>query len=60
MDLKNWQTTVGGIIVALPQIIPILGITIPVPILNLVTAIGAVWLGYVAKDKNVTGGTKQQ
>jgi|WetSurMetagenome_2_1015567.scaffolds.fasta_scaffold1626890_2 hypothetical protein len=60
MDFKNWQTTVAGLVVALPQLIQILGIAIPVPFLNLITAVGAVALGYVAKDKNVTGGTKQQ
>ena len=56
----NWKTTVSGLIVALPQIIQLLGISVPVPILNLITALGAVALGYTAKDKDMTGGTRSE
>lgn len=58
--MKNWQTTVAGLVTGLPQILSLLGLAIPVPFLNLVTALGAIALGYFAKDWNVTGGTKQQ
>ena len=58
--MKNWQTTVAGLLTGLPQILAVTGVAIPVPFLNLISASGAIALGYFAKDWNVTGGTKQQ
>ena len=60
MDIKNWKTSVGGLIVALPNIATVIGIAIPDPISKLIMAIGAIWFAYFAKDKNVTGGTVNQ
>ena len=60
IKVKNWQTTVAGLIAGLPQIIALLGLSIPTPFLNLITALGVIGIGYFAKDKDVTGGTKQQ
>jgi len=60
MNMKNWKTTVGGVIAAMPQILPVMGIVIPEPISKLVMAIGLCWFAYFAKDKNVTGGSVSQ
>ena len=54
----SWKTTIGGIILAIAQILPQLGVA--ADIVGIVSAIGAVILGASAKDSNVTGGTKQQ
>mgnify|MGYP001571708271 CR=1 FL=1 len=55
MDLKNWKTSLAGLLMALPQILPLLGMALPTPIMQVLTALGALLL-YFAKDKNVTGG----
>ena len=60
MDIKNWKTTVGGLVVALPTILTTVGIIIPEPISKLIMALGAIWFAYFAKDKDVTGGTTIQ
>jgi hypothetical protein len=58
--MKSWQTTLAGLITGLPQILSVIGVAIPTPFLNLISALGAIALGYFAKDWNVTGGTKAQ
>ncbi len=55
---KNWQPTLGGILMALAQVLPQFGASVAV--VNVVTAIGALILGAGAKQWNVTGGTKPQ
>ncbi len=57
MDLKNWKTSLAGLLMAAPQILPLVGLAIPVPVIQILTALGALLL-YFAKDKNVSGGSK--
>lgn len=48
-DLK---TTLSGLLAALPQLIPMLGISlIPVPVLNGITALGLALLGWFTNKK---------
>ena len=49
--MKNWKTSVGGLVVAIPQVAMVLGLAIPEPISKLLLAIGVAWLAYFAKDK---------
>ena len=59
--MKNWKTTVAGLLAALPQLLLALGI-FPAnsPIANLISAASLVVMGLVAKDHNVTGGDTPQ
>lgn len=57
MDLKNWKTSLAGLLMAAPQILPLVGLAIPVPVIQILTALGALLL-YFAKDKNVSGAGK--
>lgn len=58
--MKNWKTTLGGILAAAgvsmqasnDSTIKIIG--------GVVAALGLLFMGGSAKDKNVTGGTTQQ
>jgi hypothetical protein len=56
--MKNWKTTVGGLITA----IGLYMMTIPEvkDLGGVVAAIGAVFTGSMAKDSNVTGGSVKQ
>ena len=52
--MKNWKTTLGGILLALGSILP----TLPIPeeykwLAQVLTAVGGVLLGASAKDFNV-------
>ena len=60
MNLKNWKTTVSGLLAALPQIVGLFGLPIPPAVLNGISAIGLFLIGLFAKDSNVTGGTVNQ
>jgi hypothetical protein len=51
--MKNWKTTVSGILSALGVIFPAVGL--PAEIGQAVTVIGLALLSYFAKDKDVTG-----
>ena len=53
--MKNWKTTLFGVIAVLPQLAVATGITLPVPMLNLITAVAGAIAFFFAKDKNVTG-----
>ena len=53
--MKNWKTTISGLVGGLPMILSVFGVTIPEPVINLILAIGVVFATYFAKDKNVTG-----
>lgn len=58
---KNWKTTLAGLLVAAPSLLTTLGVFEPGnKYANLIAAAGAIFLGFVAKDKNVTGGTVAQ
>lgn len=61
INMKNWKTTLTGILTALPTIATYLGIVaIPEPVLQGIGALGIFILGLVSKDHNVTGGTETQ
>ncbi len=53
--MKNWKTTLSGLIGGLPMILSVLGVAIPESISKLILAIGVVFATYFAKDKNITG-----
>lgn len=64
-EMKNWKTTIFGLIASLPVMLPMLGVPHfghlgNVTIDQAVGGLGALLLGYFAKDRNVTGGTIQQ
>lgn len=54
-NLKNWKTTVSGLVVAAAYVVKI---TNPeyAPVCDAVLAAGAAGVGIFAKDNNVTGG----
>ena len=56
--MKNYKTTIAGIIAALGPIL--LAVGIPTEVATAITTIGLFLLGLFAKDNNVTGGTVQQ
>jgi hypothetical protein len=58
--MKNWKTTLFGIVAALPYILKIFGINIPHEITDCVTGGGLLGMGFMGKDKNVTGGSVKQ
>jgi len=60
MWVFNWKTTLAGLLTGLPNILTILGIGIPVPVVQVLTGLGALLLGIFAKDFNVTGGSVKQ
>ena len=58
IDMKNWKTTVSGLLAAAGQILSIFGV--PVEVGQAVSVVGLFLVGLFAKDSNVTGGTKAQ
>lgn len=65
--MKNWKTTIGGVINAIAAVLAIFGVMISPEqkeaILGGAVAlatIGNAIVGLFAKDNNVTGGTKPQ
>ena len=56
--MKNWKTTVSGLVAALGQVLPYLGI--PQEVATAVSVVGMFLVGLFAKDSNVTGGTTVQ
>jgi len=58
INMKNWKTTVAGLLAAAGQILSIFGV--PVEVGSAVSVIGLFILGLVSKDSNVTGGTVNQ
>lgn len=60
-DLKNWKTTVGGLLAGVPQLLVSVGLIAPTnKWAALASAVGMVWLGTFSKDHNVTGGEIRQ
>lgn len=54
--MKNWKTTVGGLVVGIPQLLVGIGLVDGTnKWLGLSTAVGALLLGLFAKDHNVVG-----
>lgn len=59
--MKNWKTTVSGLVAALPQIAIMFGVSgVPMEVWNGISAIGLFLIGVLAKDNNVTGGKVAQ
>lgn len=63
--MKNWKTTTFGILAALPSLLQAFGLHSfghfgSVSVDQALAGVGVLGLGYLAKDKNVTGGTVQQ
>ena len=58
IDMKNWKTTVTGLLAASGQILSLFGV--PAEVGSAVSVIGLFLLGLFAKDGNVTGGTVSQ
>jgi len=56
--MKNWKTTISGILSATGVLFPMFGL--PAELGNAVSVIGLFLIGLFAKDSNVTGGTVQQ
>lgn len=52
--MKNWKTTVFGLLAALPYILSFFGIEIPADVANALTGGGVVGIGVTAKDFNIT------
>lgn len=58
INMKNWKTTLTGILAAAGQILGFFGV--PAEVGNAISVIGLFLLGLFAKDSNVTGGTVNQ
>jgi hypothetical protein len=58
--MKNWYTTLAGCIGAVAQVVYSLLSQGTVDMKTILSAVGLAVLGFLAKDFNVTGGTKQQ
>lgn len=58
INMRNWKTTVAGLLAAAGQILSIFGV--PVEVGAAVSTIGLFILGLFSKDLNVTGGKVQQ
>ena len=58
--MKNYKTLVPGVIAGLAQIVKAFGIDIDPVILDGISAIAIAVLAYFAKDKDVTGGQREQ
>jgi len=64
--ITNWKTSVGGLLAGGPAILCQMFHICSVghlgggDWLGLISGIGAVWMGLLAKDHNVTGGSVQQ
>ena len=59
--MKNWKTTVGGLIIGIPQLLINVGIVDSGnKWITLASSLGAIFLGLFAKDNNVTGGNVHQ
>lgn len=56
--MKNWKTTLSGIIASMGQVLPIFGV--PLEVGQAVSILGLFLLGIFAKDSNVTGGSVRQ
>jgi hypothetical protein len=56
--MKNWKTTLAGILSAAGQVLPFLGV--PPEVGTAVSTVGLFLIGLLAKDHNVTGGSVSQ
>lgn len=53
--MKNWKTSLVGVIAGLPTILGMMGLAIPEPVSKLILAIGVVVGMVLAKDNSVSG-----
>jgi hypothetical protein len=53
--MKNWKTTVSGVIAALGQLLPLVGVALTPEVTQAITVIGLFLMGLFSKDSNVTG-----
>lgn len=64
MKVINWKTTLTGLITALTNLAVLVGIDLTpeqtTVVVSSVTTIGVFIISILAKDKDVTGGTKPQ
>lgn len=51
--MKNWRTSLTGVLAALGQILPLFGI--PGEVGTALSTVGLFFLGYLAKDNSVSG-----
>ncbi len=58
--LKNWKTTLAGLIPAVALIVYKLITHEPILIDDITLVISSIGIGAVAKDSDVTGGTREQ
>ncbi len=62
--MKNWKTTLFGVLAGLPMLLGGIGVHFGhlgvVSVDQAIGGVGALLLGFFAKDHNVTGGTVQQ
>jgi hypothetical protein len=58
--LKNWKTSLCGILIAIPQLLVAVWPDCPKEVMGVVSSLAALVGFYIAKDKNVTGGTVSQ
>ena len=63
--VKNWKTTLAGLVVGIPLILHGSGVDHVGHVgstdwLGIVSGIGALFMGAYSKDHNVTGGSVQQ
>jgi hypothetical protein len=56
--VKNWKTTMFGILAILPQFLVALGVALPPKAAAWTTAVGGTLLALSAKDHDVTGGNR--
>lgn len=62
IKMKNWKTTLGGIIATIGAILKLInpGFEIPDEVSAALVTVGIFIIGLFSKDNNVTGGTVQQ
>ena len=58
MKIKNWKTTVSGIIAFAPTLLTAVGVAIPEPVSKAILGIFGLIGFLLAKDKDVTGGVR--
>jgi hypothetical protein len=56
--MKNWKTTLSGLLAAVGQILPLFGA--PAEVGTAISTIALFLIGLFAKDFNVSGGTIRQ
>lgn len=53
--IKNWKTTVPGVILGIANVLPYFGVLIPQDVLIGISAIAVTIIGIFAKDSSSTG-----